>query len=143
MDSSEGMRHSAPFVVSVFLVLAIIVVVSPLWASLKTALLRFIGRAKLGVWVLLAICLFFILREYIKQRHFGVSSLSSAEQSDDFSDEAHVDSLFHQRNMYIFAIPAILAAILIILLSFLPGFVQELNDLLEQIEVKQQTAGTQ
>jgi hypothetical protein len=134
MDSSERLIFSLLFVVSVVLVLAIAVVVSPLWASMKTALLGFVGKAKFSLWVIMAICLLLVIREYLEQRKPDPDSLSEAGQS---------EAARHQRNMYIFTIPATIAAILKILLSLLPGFVQELNDLLEQIEVKQQTTGAQ
>jgi hypothetical protein len=126
--------------VSTILVLAIIAVVFPLWASLKVALLLFVGKAKLALWFFMTFCTLLIIQEYLEELKYAepksdgpAAGLQAGPPSFNYSR--------HQRNMYLFVIPVILAVILKILISLLPGFVQELSDLQEQIEVKQKTAG--
>jgi hypothetical protein len=123
MESGGEFLFAFLSLISAVLVLAIIAVVFPLWASLKTTLLLFVRKAKFGLWLFLAFCALLILRESFQQR----------------SDAGQPSFFLHERNVYLFALPAILTMILKILLSLLPGFVQELADLQEQIEVKQKT----
>jgi uncharacterized membrane protein YeiB len=140
MEAPSELIFTVLYLGSAILVLAIIAVVFPLWASLKVALLLFVGKAKLALWFFMGFCTLLILQEYSEERKYA-DQKSGAPAGVQSPGPSPFVSYRHQRNMYLFAIPVILAVILNILLSLLPGFVQELRDLQEQIEVKQKTAG--
>jgi hypothetical protein len=89
----------------------------------------------------MAFCTLLIIQEYLKQQKYAENIQETPTTPSSNTTLSPTAELFrHQRNMYLLAIPATLAMILTILLTLLPGFVLELSDLQEQIELKRQTA---
>jgi hypothetical protein len=129
MDATYGLIIVLLSLVSLVLVLAIIVVVLPLWASARAKILELAGRAQWSLWVVIGFCAILIVQEFQEQRRISERRQEAMKAPHPKHGPHLMVPIFrHQRNIYLFAIPAVLALILKILIRLLASFNSEMKE---------------